>query len=158
MLGAWPAAEPIHEPALDLSLLCIGEATPEVLPHDGFCRLVQVKGHLHPRHHLRVPDRLFHVLILPGRGARGVGSGGVGRKWYGGSRLGRIWLWLNLVDPWLVVLLSWEMDATFGRETLMTHRYRISLFLALIAYLLPAGARAEWQQKVDTSVLQAASA
>lgn len=39
----------------------------------------------------------------------------------------------------------------------MTHRYRI-LMLALIACLLPAVARAAWQQKVDASVLEAASA
>lgn len=65
MLGAWPVVEPSHKVALDLSLLCLGEATPEILPHDGFCRLIQIEGHLHPRHHLRVPDRLFHPLILP---------------------------------------------------------------------------------------------
>jgi len=51
MLGAWPVVEPIHEMALDLSFRRIGEAAPEILPHDGFCRLIQVEGHLHPRHH-----------------------------------------------------------------------------------------------------------
>lgn len=40
----------------------------------------------------------------------------------------------------------------------MTHRYRIFLLPALIACLLPAGARAEWQQKVDAAVLDAAAA
>jgi hypothetical protein len=44
MLGAWAVVEPVDEPALDFSLRRIGEATPEVLPHDGFCRLVRSKA------------------------------------------------------------------------------------------------------------------
>lgn len=60
MLGAGPVVEPLDEPALDLGFRRVRETAPEVLPHDGLCRLVQVEGHLHPRQHRGIPERSFH--------------------------------------------------------------------------------------------------